>query len=336
MRKGARLVAGLLVLAVIVVPVSARDSAGDADETFAIEGVADPEQVGRRPGAYAKNLDHLVRRQAYADAVYHLAAYTQGLPFHIEATDAENATFRVGNMRYQSSAGLRPKERHYRRLESKLLVAHLVYGPEDRKRLSLREGLLELPLYRAQGEFYHPRFPMRRTTLHWTTVKDCYRTAVMTHIAKLHGNKAVIHAVGRVYPVQFVAAETVPVAETEAPEDVGRSPGAAAAPAEAQPEQQEKTEPAGEPPPEDVEPDDTQEQDTPSTAQANDAASDDEAEQSAPPEPPRFRYRLLMDVRVKLDEVEFAEAAEESPPEEKPTPSETEPPAEQNGTSGDS
>lgn len=302
---------------VVAAALAGADAAPAADGEFAIEGIADPIILKRRPGAdLPGKLQQLTERQAYTDAVYHISAYTRGVPFAFDFTDLKNPSIHLGKLAYQPSRSLVPVRREYRVLESHLVVGRVTYSEAAAARLRLREGLRELPVYAAPGAYHNPVVPSSRTSLHWFAVRDCYFNAIMKHIAKTYGNKPVVKVSGRAYPVRFGTAKLVPAPEPKAPP--AGSPSEPAETSEGNPPAAEPATPptAGEPP---------------AAAPADEAAAPEEAAEptaAAAETPPdvwdsrQFVYQMMMEVRVQIDDITFggdaapAPAAPENPPPE--------------------
>ena len=194
----------LVALAILVTCLAAAAGAADDKPAFFIEGVSDPEHLARQPGANRpERLDEMVRQQAMTDALVHLSAYGQGQPFAFNVANL-NAPFRVADTGYQSPRGARPVTSDYRVLRSQALLGRFGYAAEDLPLLNLREDLADLPTYRVIGEFDNRSLPLTRVRLHWLAAKDAYLSAMMAHVAKVHGNKEIRRATGRVFPVQVI------------------------------------------------------------------------------------------------------------------------------------
>jgi len=303
----------LVAWAAHLVLCGAAVAAADAD--FFIEGVADPAYERTRPGAAgAAEFEKRVCQQAYTDAVYHISAYARGIRFQFDFSDKAQPKHEFGRMEYQSLGTLLPKSKQYRLLNSTLAVGRITYAAKDVPRLKLREGLHGLPVYPVLGEFHNPQMEVRRTVMHWLAAKDCYRTAIMVHLARKYGNRPVLKVSGRVYPVEFTQAEMVPIPEPETPPDesgTGEQPPASApAPSASEPAEP----PAGDAP-------------TPGDAPGAEADQPKPDAEPAPPTPKvwestQFIYRLQMGVRVQidLDGIQFAEEPAPQPvPETTPT-----------------
>ena len=162
-----------------------------AEADFFLEGVADPALERARPGAAtADALEQRVCQQAYTDAVYHVSAYARGIPFRFDFSAPAQPKHDFGKMEYQSLGMLLPKSKAYRLLNSGLAVGRITYAARDVPQLKLRDGLRELPVYPVLGEYHNPQMELPRAAMHWMAVKDCYRTAVMVHLAR---NLSLIH-----------------------------------------------------------------------------------------------------------------------------------------------
>jgi len=252
---------------------------------FTIEGVADAGLYEVPSGAAAPAApSERVQKQACTDAVYHIGAFAQGIRFDLDVSNSE-APFRVGGAEYASLGATLPRKKEFRILESQLVVGRLGYDVSDVKKL-LPEDLAKLPVYRAPGAFRNPYMPLPLTSMHWRAAQDCYRSAVMMHVAKVYGNRLIAKAKGRVYAVQFAQAALAPAPKPESP---GVAPGTAP----------DVTPPGG----------------------TSAGTADGGPGQGAPQRPlfdsRQYIYQLQMDVRVRLDEISFAD---EKPPAPALTP----------------
>jgi len=319
--SGKRPMLGAWVGLVVVCGAAVAAAAAD-DEGFFIEGIADPMSLRGRPGAdRPEKFEEMVCQQAFTDALYHLSAFTRGLSFDFDLTDSAQPKHHIARVRFQAVGTLLPRTKEYRLLNSQVAVARITYAAADVKRLKLRDGLNELPDYPVLGQYHDPAVRLPLALMHWYAVKDCYRTAVMVHLAKKYGNRPVLKVRGRVYPVEFTQAELVPAPQPETPSPP--EPGAAEPGGEPTPTTSPKPEPVPESEP--VPEPGATEKPGPDAAPPGDATEGDEQSEPAPPpwDSTKFVYHLQMLVRVQIDvdAIEFGEqpapqpAPDTTPPE---------------------
>jgi hypothetical protein len=298
----------LVAVFVLASPVRAADAA--ASGGFTIEGVADPSQIKERSGTPdPADLEDRVRKETYSDALFHLSSYTRGVPFDLNFTATPTALTRpFATPKIQVLGAVLPKDRQYQVLGTGLMLGRMTFAKADVAKLKLAEGLGDLPVYTAQGRFpndLYPGFQPRVSgTIHWMAAADCYRSAVMQHLAKTYGNRPVVSVSGRAFPVRVVKAtwERLPDKPTETPKapetpktDAPPTPGTEPAKT---PEATKAPEPAA--------------KDAPLTSE--------ETKPAAAPQPPStqqkleaYFYHLEMDVRVEITKVAFGDEPATTP-----------------------
>jgi hypothetical protein len=261
----------LWVLCLCGLASSAASAAGDS---FVAEGLADPAHLGAKAvGKSPQELEDLLLSQASVDAALHLGIYTRGVQFKQEPGPDGRYAFVTGAAEFQPMAGLSPESKKLRMLKSGLGVADVSYGPGSREHLFLPKAYYSLPIYRVKGEYQNPgEVALSKVSLHWQAVEDAYHEALVEHLAKLYPGKEIVYVRGRVFPVRVIEAELLPAG--------GSAPGSAAAATSAA-----------------------------ATSAAAPAAASSAAKAGgpAPFDSKQFTYRVELDVRIRLDDVKFAE-----------------------------
>lgn len=331
----ARIALVTLVVAVLAWPAAA---AGDSGGDFSIQGIADPQRIATLPTAdLPGRLEKMIRQQAMTDAVCQMAVYTQGVGFRFDFSNPDRPVQEFDDPRSQPASGVLPKTKTYQALESGLVMITITYDEKDLKRLNVREGLLELPIYSVDGTIHEPRVALSRPKLHWYTMRQCYMNAVMAHVTRTHGNRILSSVSGRVFPVAILEAkmELVPKNQEQPAET---PPADKAAPA---PTEKGDAPPAAQTPPSSPTGATGDEPSTPETgdakpaapkdadadgqakpaAGADGAASADEAKDDAEDQPKpldtrEYKYFIRMTVRVQIDDIKFAVEAPTKPAED--------------------
>jgi len=272
------------LMAVVAVAWLAQTALGQTAVRFVVDGVADPGVFDTPSGlSPVEKVSTAVQQQAYTDAIFHLGAYTHGVAFAIDVANTD-APFPLGEMEFDTPGMALPKNKETRLLKSELVVGRLTYDAGDFKKTMTAE-VLKLPVYVARGRFANAQWYLPLTTMHWQAAQDCYRTAVMLHVAKLYGDKPIAKANGRVYPVRFIQAELKPVAAPVAA-PAGAAGGAGGPPAS-----------GGEAPPAGA---------AGAVAKAAEPGAGERPEIKF--DSTKYVYELQMEVRVRLDGITFAEA----------------------------
>jgi len=253
----------------------ASSAAGAAGESFVAEGLTDPEHLGvRAVGKSPREIEDLLLGQAALDAATHLGIYTRGVQFRQQPGLDGRYAFVTAAAEFQTLRGLSPETRKLRQLKSGLDLAEVTYGPECLEHLNLPKDYYALPLYRVAGEYRNAGdAAMSRISLHWKAVGKAYHQALVEHLAKLYPGKEIVDVRGRVYPVRLIEAELLPVS-SPAPAGASAVPSGASVPA---------------------------------PASASSAGSAAKAAAVVSFDSKQFIYHVEMDVRIRLDEVKFAE-----------------------------
>ena len=258
----------------------ASAAAWAAGDSFVAEGLADPAHLGAKAaGKSPQEIEDLVLSQAAFDAAIHLGIYTRGVQFMQKLGPEGQYGFVLAAAEFQPLAGLSPETRKLRTLKSGLGLAEVTYGPGSIEHLNLPKDYFSLPLYRVKGEYQNPNDAMSKVGLHWKAVGEAYHAALVEHLAKIYPGREIDSVRGRVYPVRLIEAELLPVGAA-GPAGVSAVPSGAPAPASA----------------------------ATSAAAPGTASSAAKPAAPAPFDSKQFIYRVEMEVRIRLDEVTFAEA----------------------------
>ncbi len=281
-----RMLWGLCLGALVSAAVSA------ADEPFVAEGLADPAPLAAKTaGQSAPAVEQQILAQATINASLHLGAYTHGVIFVQQLGLDGRFGFVTAGAEFLHLRGLSPETGKLRMLKSGLGLASVTYGADSIALLKLPTDLFSLPVYRVKGEYQNTgEAAMSKVALHWKAAGEAYHAALVEHLAKLYPGREIVSVKGRVFPVRVIEAELVPVA---APAGASAVASGAAAPANvssAASGSAATTAPVAT-----------------STAAAQSASSATKAVAPVAFDSKQYVYRVEMDVRIRVDEVKFAE-----------------------------